>query len=520
MIKQKKDFLIEILLDSRSKTEKKKFRDYLHHFSDKQRQFLESPKKFRVIKGGARAGKTAAAIFAVFLDNETIGPGQEGHAFIASQTIDKGRELYWNKLQKISQRFNAGWKFLNSQNKIKTPEDTTIHFISLHSKSSAEIAQGFPTKFIHIEEPQLIKIPILDFFITEVTETRLIDFSKEGSCYRLMANPATYVNPLLKELYSGPLTECVHVTIFDNPKWKKEKRNIVEDVTNNAKKKGLTFEETKTDPAMARQYWGIDMIDEDKLVFNPNKENLYDSLPEKIKTWHTVMGVDIGFHHQNAIVVCHYSHDTREIYIEYENGWSKQNVTQLGTQITMLAEKYNPSVIVVDQGGPGSKNIATEISTRYTNIHLEPAEKTDKVTWIKILQAEILERNVKFKKKNLMKMEYIKDGKTFTKFNHYIKLPSIYEEMDQILWNDRGDGFDDTEGIHSDRVDALLYAFRFIYSYIQRKKLPPDKILNEEEKEKKLIDLRDRVIKKQELRRFRREKHSMMRESRRRRKYI
>ena len=59
------------------------------------------------------------------------------------------------------------------------------------------------------------------------------------------------------------------------------------------------------------------------------------------------------------------------------------------------------------------------------------------------------------------------------------------EEMKQIVWNEKKDDMDPDHGIHSDRVDALIYSMRYIYNHIRHEE---KREIPENEKREREID--------------------------------
>ena len=437
--------------------------DLIDLLSPKQKEFILSNHKVRVMYGGGRAGKTRGTAVGVIYDAHMIYPEKSGYGFIASKTIDKAKDLYLPYIKKMAEKLRLGWVFKYKDNVIHCYEHKlTIKFISLKDKMQAEIAQGYSTKFVIIDEPQNVKIDVLRHFIEEVIEARLVDFSPK-SCIKILGNPPAYYNKYLENIYTNPDHHIIHTTMFDNPRFNREM--IIREITSIAKRKGLTFEQSKTDPIMARQFWGKIVYDNNAVVFSVNEKNFYDTLPENIPCWNVVMGMDLGYNDGNAIVILYYSHKEKNIYVVFEEVWKKQTIDRLAIVAKMLQDQHDVKNVVIDTGSGGAKNISETLSSHYGLHGVESAEKHDKVTYIKTLQAEMSLGHVKFKRNS-----------------------QVVREMEQILWNERCDGFDDKTGIHSDLIDALLYSFRYIYNYIQHKGQKIERLSEGDKMEKEIKD--------------------------------
>ena len=135
-------------------------------------------------------------------DDMNIYPERHGFGFIAAKTQEKGKDLYWPALRRISDKLKLNWKFKNKANEIIT-QYNTIKMISLKDRATCEIAQGMPTKFVALDEPQNILNHVLFYFLDEIVGPRLVDF-RPKSCIRIMANPCSYPNPKLEKLLTKP----------------------------------------------------------------------------------------------------------------------------------------------------------------------------------------------------------------------------------------------------------------------------------------------------------------------------
>ena len=474
-----------------------KIEDYIKFLGKKQKEFIfSSGRKVVIIKGGARSGKTAVAKFAIpYLAEKIIPPSHPkyndvGYGFIGSKTKQKAVEFYWEKLKYFNNLFNLNWKF-DSQNHRIFSERTVLIFYGLKDLAQANYPFGFPLKFIFIDEPQTIDQKILKHTVEEAAITRTADYTPHSKIY-MMANPAMVPASYLTTLFKNPECHVIHTTMHDNPmfhskQWKEastmrdgkiiKNESIDKFIERTCKLLQISVERSKTYPPTARQIWGRDIVDKERIVFFPTKDNLYEQLPNlPIGDWEIIMGIDIGYEDANAIVISYYNEHLGKCYVEYENSYKKQDVQSLATIVKRLQRKYDIHTITMDQAGAGAKNIAAEMESRYDIYGIVPAKKQDKKSYISILQAEINSRNILFKKSNLMNAK---------KHNIY---PSIYEELPRIIWDENHKNFDRKKGYHSDRIDALIYSYRFIQHHFKKWKPPVPKELTYEEKLDKMAE--------------------------------
>ena len=455
--------------------QKRSIEEYYEFLGPKQKEFVSSKgRSFVIMNGGARAGKTAAAKFCIPWAVKTVVPEKHGYGFIGSQSIKKGVEFFWDYLEELcNEVLDLKWSFQKTKNTIKAP-NTTIVFFGMGDRKSSKIPFGFPIKWIFLEEPQTYNQIILKEFIEEVSQTRLMDFKPHSKIW-MMCNPSEVPNAYITSLIKNPYTHSIHTTMHDNPMFKseeflKENGSIRALIEKNCKEIGITYEESKTYPPTARQIWGRSIADKDKRVFFPTEDNLYDELPSiNVGKWKKVMGIDIGWNDANAIVVTYWNEDLGMAYVVYEDSFKQQDVSSLAEEAMKVKELYNTDIIVMDQGGAGAKNMAAEMQNRYGISGILKADKQDKKTYIKILQAEVNLRNVKFNRRFLMKKDIDEKGETGYKRNVKINKPSIFEEMPQVIWDDLHRNFDKKKGYNSDKVDALVYSYRYIHHHFKRK---------------------------------------------------
>ena len=151
---------------------------------------------------------------------------------------------------------------------------------------------------------------------------------------------------------------------------------------------------------------------------------------------------------------------------EEELDTKDEDLEVLATRIKFLYDKYNPVAVNVDTGGLGAR-IATILRTRY-GINCVPAIKQDKMAHIREMKTEILNGRLLFKPDS-----------------------QLVQEFPQIIYSDKGDKIDDVQGIHSDLLDACLYAMRYLWNAY-----PEEKQKEETYKEKRMREILERRKKK------------------------
>lgn len=439
--------------------------DFLNYFHTKQKDYILNKDKKRVtfFYGGRRGGKTRGNVALIVYTDQFIAPSSHGRIVYASSTIEHAKDLVWVVLERYNQKLNLGWKFDNRRNKITTKSNVIV-MRGLRDLASANKDMGTPIKLCIIEEPQTIKEKILMHYDYNVITWAMADFGNLGRlCYT--GNPPHYAYSFLEKEYNNPNNQKIHVNIFDNPKFSKEQ--AVNFINEERRRRGL--EVGKEDARFLREVYG-DWIpaDDTDIIFKVKDSNYYKELPVS-DSYESVMGVDIGHTDCDAIIIACYSLNTGIIYLDYEEKKNKQDITALAKKILTVSDMYKIQNTVIDTGGLGKK-IAVELENRY-GIPIIPADKQNKMTYVELLRAHINNNLFKFRAGS-----------------------ELANEMNQIIYNEDKTKIDDKSGYHSDLLDAVIYAFRYIYNYI----LLPGPQKQKSYKEKRIQDIIKHNIKQKQ----------------------
>lgn len=229
-------------------------------------------------------------------------------------------------------------------------------------------------------------------------------------------------------------------TAFDNPyvavQWQEEIDEI--------DKSRPLFKET---PLYKQWYLNEWVIDTDKLVYKFNQDkNLFDKRPVDVKPdgWTYVLGVDLGIEDDSAFVVCafHENHDI--LYIVATFNRKGMDFTDVANKIKEFQILYNVAKVIID----GANKQGVEEMQRRHGIPLTPADKQDKVTFIELLNAELIQAKIKINS----------------------KCSNLINELMGLVWKTTGDIIDIPRKEHpslpNHLCDALLYAWRYCYSYM------------------------------------------------------
>lgn len=157
-------------------------------------------------------------------------------------------------------------------------------------------------------------------------------------------------------------------------------------------------------PAWKREYEGEWVTDSQDLVYSwakyrDTEPNYVTWLPEKTKQnpsglphdlgpWHFVLGIDLGFVDDSALVLCAYSEKLKELRHVYDFKSPGLTVEGLFDEVFEVIDRFGrPDAIVADTAGGGSKMLVETLNQRY-GLGVEPAKKTEKQDHIELVNSD------------------------------------------------------------------------------------------------------------------------------------
>lgn len=201
-------------------------------------------------------------------------------------------------------------------------------------------------------------------------------------------------------------------------------------------------------PLFKQWYLNQWVVDTDKLVykFNPSI-NLFKERPQNLSPsgWTYILGVDLGYEDDTAFVLCAFHENDRILYVINTFNKKHMDITDVAEKIQSYKNSSDKPVakIIID----GANKQAVEEIIRRHGIALETADKTGKSDFIEIMNAELIQGNIK-----------ILD-----------KCTTLTQEMMGLVWKTTGDKIDlprkEHPALPNHLCDALLYAWRFTYQW-------------------------------------------------------
>lgn len=393
---------------------------------DEQIKFIRDPAPFKTAVCSRRAGKTLACAYDLV---NTALKNTDRVCLYITLARTNAKKIIWGELLKINERFNLNGKDNETDLSIRFPNGSVIYCSGAKDKSEVEKFRGLPITLCYLDECQSFR-PHIETLIDDVISKALYDY--DGTLC-LIGTPGPVPNGYF---YSCTVSkEWSHHawTMFQNPYLQiKSGKSPEELLERDLKRKGVT----RDDPTIQRECFGRWVTDTEALVFKySTAKNHFDHLPDRIKEFEYVVGVDLGFDDADAIAVIGWHPKLKKSYLIEEIIHRKQGITDLSNQIQAVIEKYNPMKIVMDTGGLGKK-IAEEIQRRYS-LPIHAAEKVRKFEFIELLN-------------DAMRTE------RFMAQSH----SQFASDCMMVEWDREAIVPKILDSFHSDICDAVLYAFR------------------------------------------------------------
>ena len=206
-----------------------------------------------------------------------------------------------------------------------------------------------------------------------------------------------------------------------------------------------------TEPEYLSEWEGIWSKDTRTLLFNEFllNRNEYVDLPQGIK-WNYAMGTDVGVRDSCAFVVLAWSTQTPNIYVI--ETYSEKNMipTTYGQKVLQFIKQY-PGLRVVQDAGALGLGYAEELRRTF-QIPIEAADKRPgrKATGIRFI-------NDQFRLGNLKIQIY--------------KSANLKKQLQTVRFDDKTQI--ENKSDVCDELDALIYAYGFVYSFLYQAPPPP-----------------------------------------------
>jgi hypothetical protein len=135
--------------------------------------------------------------------------------------------------------------------------------------------------------------------------------------------------------------------------------------------------------------WASFKHKEDWVTWHPARTKQNPAgLPLDLGPWRFVLGIDLGYVDDSALVLCAYSETHRQLRHVYDFKAPGMTVDQFIDEVFAVIERFGrPDAIVADTAGGGSKMLIETLNQRY-GLGIEGAKKTEKTDHIELVNSD------------------------------------------------------------------------------------------------------------------------------------
>ena len=384
-----------------------------------QRELIDDPALYKTALCSRRSGKTYSACY-YLIEVATRKPGCIC-AYIAL-TRGSAKRLMWAEMKRAARRYMLNIKFNNSELIATLQNGSQIILTGANDEADVDKLRGSAYALVILDEAASFG-PHIDSLVEEVLEPALVD--ARGTLL-MIGTPAASFGLFHKATTDPAYGYSNHAwTIRDNPhiphaeEWLEKRK----------KQRGWS----DNNPIYLREWCGKWVKSDDSLVYRYSQHNVVDTVPLHEYDFEFVLGVDLGYEDSTGFVIGAFCRDLPDFYVVEcykENHLIPSEIAEI---IKEYHASYDFTVMVADTGGLG-KSIVEEFKARHM-LPLRAAEKRNKLSYIELLNGDLLDRRVK-----------VLEGS------------ALLQEWDHLQWDEAKRKEDPRFENHLS--DAMLYAWR------------------------------------------------------------
>jgi hypothetical protein len=399
---------------------------FLDSLFQQQKDLIFHPSKRKAALCTRRAGKTHACI-SYILKEVLENPG----VVILYIALSRGhaRRLIWGEMKKMKAKFALPVEFGEASLSVTAGNGSVLHLVGANDSSEIEKFRGGKFKLVVCDEAASFG----KFFSTMIREVISPGLGDLRGTLVLIGTPAPHCHGLFYDVTITGTTKDWYVaswTLFDNPHFPNPEEFVASEMA--------AYGWTTTSPGYLREYCGQWTKDEASLIYKYSDKNLLTAPPSNLAGMTYAMGVDIGYHDADAVVILAYRDDSPNIWVAHAEAISNQNVSDLGERVRALYKYYRPAHVTIDTGG-GGKKVAEELRARY-QVPYRAADKAGKNTYISLFNGELARGHIQIDKECPLR-----------------------DEWDNLIWKITANKkAEEDERFANHLSDAALYAWRAI----------------------------------------------------------
>lgn len=396
-----------------------------------QNDFVQDPSRYIAAQCSRRAGKTNGLALRFFRTMETHPKSQ---CLYLGLTRQSSKEILWNVLQEMNDKFQLGCSFVESSLTMRHPNGASLVLFGADAKNLARRLKGRKYAGVGIDESQDFT-SVIQSLVEDVLTPSISDYVDGWLAVTGTPGPVPQ-GYFFDVTQGGKYGFSQHRwTMLENPHMPDPKA-FLDDL--------MQRREWKEDnPTLLREYRNKWVLDTNSLwIQYTESENHFDTLPTGHQ-WNYILGVDFGFNDSDALAVLAWSETSKVTYLVEELVTPKQGITELIEQVKFMQDKYKVHKTVADEGGLGKK-MAEEMRRRY-GISMQAADKARKQENVELLNDSMRLGTFKAHKKS-----------RFATDSYLIQIDWDKTTPNRIVVKKKP---------HSDIIDAVLYAYKESYAH-------------------------------------------------------
>lgn len=401
-----------------------------------QREVILDPCRSKAILAGRRSGKSE--MDARFIAASLEACGRDEWVQYSAVTRIIAKDLIWSKLTGVASRHGLGWEMREREGVIITPRGGKFRVLGWDDAGEVEKSAGYKTRAYVADEPHSYAEKLRYLYEQKIGPA----LSDLAGTFIVNGTPGIAPSGWWYETSTGktPGFKCWHWTVRNNPHYPRDPEEMLRE---ELKRNAWTVETA----AFRREYLAEWCQEEDELVYAYVADrNLCDAV-ELDPAGMFTLGIDFGFVDPCAWVVLYSPPHRKETYVVHVEQHSRLLPDEVMDVTARIVQRYRPSAIVGDPGGPGKPYIE-QWNRRYAHavgLHVKGAQKTEKVANIEILNGE-------FRQPRLFLVRE--------------ETRALVDELQGLVWADeRRDKEHPSCNNHC--TDAMLYASREHLGYLQ-----------------------------------------------------
>lgn len=413
-------------------------------FSDtfpQQKNFVDDPAKLKALWCTRRASKSYTA--GLYMIKECLDTPGVNCLFIGLTRLSAKGILWKDILKVINLKHKLGAEFNATELTMTFPNGSIIWLTGVDAdEDEMDKLLGKKYRLVCLDESSFYTVN-LHRLVYGILKPAITD--QRGSIC-MMGTSSNFTQGLFFDITTGkePGWSLHTWSAHDNPYVAKQWQEELDEID----QKRPLFKET---PLFKQWYLNQWVIDTDKLVYKFNQDrNLFESRPGNLSPtgWSYVLGVDLGFEDDSAFVVCAFHENDPTLYVVSTHNAKGMDITDVANKIKYFQANYEIAKVIID----GANKQGVEEMQRRHGVALTPSEKQDKVTFIELLNAELIQAKIKISK----------------------RCTNLINELMGLVWKTTGDQIDLPKKEHpalpNHLCDAFLYAWRYCYSYMSEPK--------------------------------------------------